>query len=513
VSEPAAPATSHKEILRSTSIIGVASVINIVISIVRTKILALLVGPAGVGLMGLFNRVLGTAITLAGMGLGHSGVRQIAAASAKTAEGDVAASASAATDLARVRQALWFANLGLGLVAMVAVWLFREPIAAAALDDASRASEVGWLGVGVFFALVSASQTALLQGLRRIADLAKVTILGTFVGSAVGVVLVWQLGVAGIVWMLIAAPAASALVAAERVARLPRPIRLPLHWPALTREWRVMFDLGAPIMAATLVTGICQLVTRSSITDALGIEATGHFEAAWSISMTYVGLVLAAMSTDYYPRLTAAITDRSASNRLANEQAEVALLLAVPVLLGLITFAPLVTSLLYSSAFAPTTEILRLQVVGDILKVASWPMGFILLARGNNRLHLLTELGWNLVYLVTLWVLLPRIGLAASGVAFVAAYLVYLVTISLIVRRLQGFVPARRVVVHLLVAFVAALGVLALSYLDAWLALGVGILMTSMLGFYSSRMLLGMLGLGGRLGALIARIRRILRIR
>ena len=49
---------SYRQILRSTSIIGGASVINILIGLVRVKVAAVLLGPAGIGLIGLFKAML-----------------------------------------------------------------------------------------------------------------------------------------------------------------------------------------------------------------------------------------------------------------------------------------------------------------------------------------------------------------------------------------------------------------------------------------------------------------------
>ncbi len=493
--------SSHREILRATSITGAASVLNILISVVRTKVLALLIGPAGVGLFGLFSRVLGTASMLVGMGLGHSGVRQLAAAA-----GDP-------QTLARVRKALWYASLALGALGMLLMWLLREPIADLVFDDTARASEVAWLGLGLLLTLVTTSQTALLQGLRRIGDLAGVSVLGAIAGSVLAVVLASQLRLDGVIWMVVFMPLASALVAAAFVARLPRAAPWRPRRRELWREWRSLLGLGVAVMAATVLSSLAQLATRALTTEAIDLNATGHFEAAWAISMTYIGFVLSAMGADYYPRLTAAVADRDRANRLVNEQAEVALVLAAPVLIGIVSFAPVVIHLLYSGEFAPAIEVLRLQVLGDVLKVAAWPMGFILLAHSANRAFFLTELLWNAVYVGAVWLLLPAIGLDATGAAFVIGYVFYTAMIYFVVARLQGFRPTRRVVLLLLVTLTTAVAVYIVSRLDATWGLVLGAVATSATGIYSLQALLAMLQLEGRLGRMVSRLARFLRLR
>jgi hypothetical protein len=72
--------SSYGQILKSSALIGGSSVINIMLGMVRTKVMAVLLGLGGIGLMGMYNSIVDTARTLSGMGMGSSGIRQIAEA-------------------------------------------------------------------------------------------------------------------------------------------------------------------------------------------------------------------------------------------------------------------------------------------------------------------------------------------------------------------------------------------------------------------------------------------------
>ena len=165
--------SSHRQILRATSIIGGASALNVLIGLVRVKVLAVLLGPAGVGLAGLYSTIMGTTATLASLGLSFSGVRQVAEASAT---GDSYA-------LTVVRKTLWRTSLTLGTLGALLLWLLREPVSSWVFGDTARAATVGWLSFGVWLSVISGSQLALLQGLSRIGDLARVGILGGVIQS------------------------------------------------------------------------------------------------------------------------------------------------------------------------------------------------------------------------------------------------------------------------------------------------------------------------------------------
>lgn len=489
------PGSSQRQILRATSISGGAAIVNILTSVLRVKALALLVGPAGVGLMGLFQRVLSLAGTLAGLGLAQSGARHIAAVSEDPLE------------TMRVRRALFIASVALGLVGWLVLWVAREPIARAVFDDAKHASEIGWLGLGVVLNGITTSQTALLQGLRRIGDLALVSMLGGLLGAVVGVAVIWQLGLDGVVWMLLATPLMGALVALRYTRRLPRPTSPPrMSLPDLTIRWRALATMGAAVLIANTVATLVQLQVRSMVLDELGLDASGHFESAWQVSMLYIGFVLAAMGTDYFPRLTTLTHDTKASNRLVNDQAEIALLLAAPVLIGLVGLAPAVIHILYSSRFDPAAELLQLHALGDALKLLSWPVAYIFLARGANRVYLAGELLWSVVYLPIIAALLPTVGLMATAWAYIAAYLVYLTYGLLFTRRLTGLVLERRVSAMALGVALVALALVAAHRLDGVLGHVLGALASLLVGYFALDRLVRLVAPGGRLGRLLGRL-------
>ena len=70
----------------------------------------------------------------------------------------------------------------------------------------------------------------------------------------------------------------------------------------------------------------------------------------------------------------------------------VSLLLAGPGVLATLTLALLVIQLFSSARFEPAVEILRWNCLGMMLRVASWPMGFILLAKGEGKIFFWSEL-------------------------------------------------------------------------------------------------------------------------
>lgn len=442
--------TSHRQILRSSSIVGGAAVFNIVAGLIKTKLVAVLLGPAGVGLTVLLQNLMQTFVAVAGLSLGSVGTRQIAEANG----------AGDQRQAAVVRRALFWAVVALAIGGGVVFVLALPWITGALAAGSDFGGPVAWLAIGVALSVVTQGQSALLTGYRQIGNLARLSILSVNIAAAIGIaaILVW--GIGGIITFVLAPIVVTAIIGQFYVARVPAVPRVKVTVAELKAQWSAMLRFGVALtLAATAVTS-GQLAARVVIQRVLGEEAVGHFQASWLVSVTYIGFVLQAMGTDFFPRITAAIGDRIAANALVNEQTEVALLLAAPVLLGSLGAAPWIVPLLYSHAFAPAVAVLQWQVLGDVLKIASWPLGFLILASGASRAYMVSEIVAILVLLAVLCLMLPAVGLEASGLAVVAMYLAYLPCVYVIARARTGFGWSR-----LNIGLLAALGSSALATL------------------------------------------------
>ena len=207
---------SYRTILRASSLMGGASLINVLISLIRMKLVAVLLGPAGVGLIGLLQNLMQAASGVAAMGLGTVGVRQIAEANGN----------GRTEDVVPARRALLWGTIVLALIGAAAVYLLREPIAGLVLGDWGKGDTIGWLAVGVALTVAAGSQTALLNGLRRIGDLARLQVATGLLATVLGVGAIMLWGEAGLIAFVLSAPLATFLLGHPRsVAADPRALK------------------------------------------------------------------------------------------------------------------------------------------------------------------------------------------------------------------------------------------------------------------------------------------------
>lgn len=493
--------TSYRRILKTSAIIGGASLINIVIGLVRTKIIAVLLGPNGIGLVGLYTGLVATASSLASMGTSIVGTRQIAEAISK--EDDHA--------LAVARHAMFWGGVLLASVGALIVWTLREVLARYVLGSSDHASIVGWLSLGVALSVACASQGALIQGMRRIGDMARLSVYGSALNTVCGLTLLWQWGAAGLVAYVLIGPMTSFLLGHWFVSRLPTVDTQHVSINEMTHQWQTLLRLGTPIMGTVLVGTLVQLWIRVEVGNTLGAAALGHFQAAGAISMQYIGFLLAAMTADYYPRLTGVIHDHNAATRLVNEQTEIALLFSAPIFIAMIGLTPWVIHLLYSSEFMPAVNVLRWQILGDVLKVASWPLGFVIAAVGAGRAFFWSDTISFLLMGGLVAGFSSRVGLQITGIAFLVCYAVYLPLVYLLAKRRINF-KWQPEVTRLLVVILSLCVLVALLSARYWWGAVVTIGLSLAFGFYTLIRLAHMSNVGGAVGRVAAFGQRLAKI-
>jgi PST family polysaccharide transporter len=419
---------SYGQILESTTVIGGSQVINIMLGIIRTKFLAVLLGPAGIGLMGLYSAVTGTVGAMAGMGIGSSGVRQIAEAAGTGDE----------LKIARTTVTLRRTALVLGVLGMLLMMIFCVPLSRLTFGSTEYAWPIALLSVTLFLGAVSGGQVALVQGLRRIADLASLSVLGGLLGTVISIPMIFLWGKEGIVPFLITVSAMTILTSWWYARKIPV-VQIILGWRESLREAKGLLSLGLVFMATGLMTTAVMYLIRVLVVRQLGMDGVGLYQAATTLSSLYIGVILGAMGMDFYPRLTAAAEDNKVCNRMVNEQTEVGLLIAAPGILATLTFAPLIIQIFYSASFIPAYEVLRWQIMGIFLRVVSWPMGFVILAKGEGRIFFWTELTANAVHVALVWTGMTFFGLKGTGMALFALYVFYTVMILAVMHRISGF--------------------------------------------------------------------------
>nr|WP_314444345.1 oligosaccharide flippase family protein [uncultured Sphingomonas sp.] len=458
--------TSHRQILRATSLLGGAGLANILISLVRNKVVAVLLGPSGLGLVGLMLSLVQTAAALGGLGISNAAVREVA----------IKRSSGSEDELGVVRSAISLGTLLAAAASALLLFLLRHPIAEHVLDRPDLAEVVGWMAPAVALSIITAAQTALLTGYGRVSAVAGSGVLGAALSTAAGIVILLAWGERAILPYVLAVPVGAAVAVHLLARRIPQ-----VAWSGFRtalRQSRWLVSIGAPMMLGTFVALTSQFVVRAVINAEADLHQLGLFQAALALSTTYVGVLLQSISSDFYPRLSAVIDDRDTAIRLINEQTETLLMLAGILVLGLLALAPVALHLLYAEAFTEASGALRWLVLGNLIQIASWPLGFCLLAAARSRLYLLLEVAGAITTVTLARLLVPVVGMEGAAIATVVSAAVYLVLVSFTARRIGRSAWRRKTLLLFWTLLLASCSVFAASTYGMAPGLAIGGLLT-----------------------------------
>lgn len=432
-------------------------------------------GPAGMGIMGLLTSTTGIISSLTNFGLGTSAVKDIAAAFGSGDEKRVG------TVITAFRRMVWITGmLGLVITLLLSPWLSQLTF-----GNHDYTMAFIWLSLTLLFNQLSSGQMVLLQGMRKLKFLATANLSGSTIGLIVTLPLYFFYGIDGIVPGIIGTALVSLLISWYFSGKV-KIERVVLSPSQTVVEGKNMLRMGFIISLSSLLSVGAAYVVRIFISRTGGVDQVGLYNAGFAIINTYVGLIFSAMSTDYYPRLSAIAHDNARCKQTINQQAEIALLILAPILIVFLIFINWVVILLYSKQFIAVNGMIYWAALGMFFKACSWAIAFVFLAKGASKLYFWNELIANMLLLLFNLIGYYFGGLTGLGISFTIAYLLYLVQVYLIGRIKFAFKFDRDFILIFGIQFgLAIAGFLTTKYLANPFNYILGILLIVASGWYS----------------------------
>jgi len=413
----------YRNIVKGTAIFGGVQVFNILITILRGKFVALFLGPAGMGVSALMTSTVNMINNISSLGLGMGAIRDISIANEKE-------NLEKLSLVAKIFRRLVFITgiLGASISIIGSKWWSNLAFGS---DEYRFAFII--LGAMLFFTALASGETALLQGTRQLKNLAKTSIIGSVSGLIVGVPMYYFWGTKGI------APAMVVLALVTYLSNryFSRKIKLTpvmISRSDMSKYARNMIFLGVTLTFAQILGNLSTYFVNWFIRYNGSIDDVGLYQATTSITTQYVAFVFSAMAVDYYPRLAAISNDNVAVKQAANQQAEIVMLVAAPIILVLMATAPFVVRILLTKEFMATVPVLRWMGFALFFKAVSFALGYISFAKGDKKTFFWLEgvLGNILMVGCCLagYIIWGYLGL---GIAKLATYIIYMLVVSIVV--------------------------------------------------------------------------------
>jgi len=409
--------SAYRHVLKYTGIFGGVQGLNILIGLVRNKIVASLLGPGGMGLTALFTSVVNFISQATNLGISFSAVRHV---SELFDQGDEARIAH----FVKVVRA-W--SLLTALLGMLVCMLAGPLLSSYTFSWGDHTLHFVLLAPAVGLMAITGGEAAILKGARRLKSLAIIQLYSVFLALVISVPIYYFFHEAGIVPVIVLMAVASMLLTVSYSYRL-YPLKLTCD-DGILGEGMDMVRLGVAFVLAGIFGSGAEMLIRSFLNVSGDLDMVGFYNAGFLLTVTYAGMVFSAMETDYFPRLSGVASNHSKMSETVNRQIEVSTLLVSPMLAVLILILPLLVPLLFRSDFTPMTPMAQVMVFSMYLRAITLPISYILLAKGDSLAYLIIE-GFDSLLMVALVIVGYKYwGLIGTGMALDVSYVVDLIII------------------------------------------------------------------------------------
>ncbi len=406
--------------MKAMGLFGGVQIAGILCSIIRTKLVAMWIGPVGVGLFGLFNNALEMISTGTNLGIRSSSVRDISQALTGRDPGLVARMVSV------VRK--W--SMWLGLAGALTTLLLAPLLSQVTFGDTTHIWGFVALSIAVLLQALTNGEYAILQGTARLKRLASVTLWGTIVGLAVSIPLFYLLRERSILPSILAYAAALAVFAWLFRNR---------DYPPAVMSRHETFDMGKGFVRlgiymtlGNFASILASYAFNSWLNINAGTEAVGYYQAGYTLLNKYTGLILTALGMEYYPRLSKVADSRIRLRAFVSQEINLAIAVMAPVVALFILLRELVVWILYTPEFNVIFSFVSWGMIGTVLRTLSWCLAFTILAKGDGKTYLWTEVASAIINLVLNIVFYRWWGLTGLGIAFLVSYLLYTLIIAVV---------------------------------------------------------------------------------
>ena len=401
---------SYSHVLKYTGVFGGVQGLNVLVSLVRNKFVAILLGPGGMGLASLFNTTVSLISQTTILGLPVSAVKNL---SEMVEKGDE----ERTSHFVNVIRGWSLLTALIGMLVCVVIGPF---LSSTTFSWGDHSLHFILLAPAVGMIAITGGEMAILKSHRKLGAIAIVQILSAFASLLISVpiyYIFWQAGIVPVIVLMAFVTMCATLWYSLRLY----PLQLR-GTRGILGEGMEMVRLGVAFTLAGIIGSGAEMVIRSYLNVTGDLEVLGLYNVGYMLTITYAGMVFSAMETDYYPRLSAVNTDIEATNLTVNRQMEVSLLIISPMLTALIVFLPILIPLLFSSEFIDVVAMAQVSVLAMFFKVLTLPVAYITLARGKSMVYLILEASYFIVFVMLIIFGYEQLGLWGTGLAITLAH-------------------------------------------------------------------------------------------
>ncbi len=401
--------------LIKTSILSlIATFFKMLSGLIINKAISVYIGPAGLAIIGQFQNF-SQLVLIAAQGAINNGVVKYTAEYGKES---------------KLLPILFSTALRISLITSISIGLLL--ISTSSFLSQNILNNISYQFIFIIFGftiilfVLNNLLLSIINGLKEIRSYIKINIIQSLYSLLFTSLLIFFLGLKG---------ALIALVTNQSIIFFITLYMLRKHKVIIWRNFLHHIDkniskklLSYSVMAITsaIMVPSSQFIIRNYIATTQGLEQAGYWQGVWYISTTYLMIVTTALSTYYLPRLSEIANKQELKKEIFQGYK---ILLPIAMGSGLIIYflRDFIINILFSNTFSPMKPLFTWQIIGDIFKIASWLLAYVMLAKAMTKIFIISEIIFSSTFILFSFSMIKYFGTIGATYAYTINYILYFI--------------------------------------------------------------------------------------
>ena len=400
-------------LIKTSVLTGISTVIKLVSAFVINKVIAIYIGPSGLAIVGQLQNFT-SIITTFSNGAISSGIVKYTAEYQDIEE----------------KQKIFSTSIVISLICslIISIFLFgfSDYLSELILKDVQYSSVFIIFGATIFLFALNMVLISILNGQKEIKKYVLVNIAGSIFSLFFTSVLIMQLNLMGALYALVLNQSVMFFVTLAFVLKSSW-FKLEYFIKGLDKEsLSKLSKYSLMAIVSALTVPVSHLIIREYIGENLGWNSAGYWQGISYISTMYLMLVTTTLSVYYLPRLSE-IQD--------NKELRKEIFIGYKIIMPIVIIASLIIFLLkeyviliaFGKDFMPMMELFAWQLIGDVIKIASWLLAYLMLAKAMTKIFIYTEILFSALFVCLSVVFVDKFGLVGIAYAYALNYFLYFI--------------------------------------------------------------------------------------
>jgi PST family polysaccharide transporter len=408
------------KLVKVTVLNGIATTVKIFAALIINKIIAVNVGPQGFAIIGQFQNMISIALNLSG-GIVSPGIIK------ETAENQ-----NDQDKQYKIWRSGFYISIIFSFITSILILLFKNKlIELLNLNSEYELSNIFYiLAICIPFGAINTIILSIINGKKEIYIYVVMIVSGSIINLITIGVGVSLLGLYGALVGLAVAQVGCVL-AYYFIAQKKKIIQLKKiigQFDAISTK--NLIGYGVMGLTSALCVPITSILIRSEITEKLGETSAGYWQAITKISDIYLMMIIMTLSVYYLPKIAETINKKELKNEIKRvNKLLIPLTIAGSIIIYLLRDQ--ILEILFSKEFLPANKLLMWQLIGDVIKISSWILSYIMVGKYMMRLFICSEIIFSIIYYILIIICINIYGLIGAPIAFIINYILYYIFIKI----------------------------------------------------------------------------------